>query len=236
MRAFAVVTLILAATVLVSQGQSSSSQTLPIRNPQTVKAQSRLASVACPFTLRKISEHRAVTWHYQKQLGMQPTRVSGVPVRWCGYARWVENLWWKRRVAARKEVVRRVIPVSNDWVTSVKIAQRAFPGTESWLMSCSAAEGGHGRWVTYGGGSYYPGFETRYIVGGPLQYKWPTFKGHYRHALDSLRERGFIVDLPDPENVAAWLSMTAQALAGGWARWSHNDDSHWSASWNTGCR
>ena len=34
---------------------------------------------------------------------------------------------------------------------------------------------------------------------------------------------------------AAWRSALGQALAGGWARYTGNDASHWSASWGNGC-
>jgi hypothetical protein len=95
------------------------------------------------------------------------------------------------RLAAEK---RYTIPASNDWRTSVLIVQRAFPGTAHVLLSCSSAEGGHGRWGIFGGAPYYPGAEYAQtfhgdMVGGPMQYMWDTFRGHYRRGLDSLRER-----------------------------------------------
>ena len=127
------------------------------------------------------------------------------------------------------------LPITNDWVTAVHLIQRVFPGTESWLLSCSAAEGGHGRWVRYGGGSYYPGYEYTDAVGNWLQYRWSTFKGHYRNGLASLRARGFKIDMPASTDVQAWLMPMGAAIAGGWARWSGNDNSHWSASWGNGC-
>lgn len=136
--------------------------------------------------------------------------------------------------------LRSELPPSNDWVTSVRIVQRPFPGTESFLMSCSGAEGSHGDFVLYGGRPYYPGAEYAKtfhgdMVGGWMQYMWDTFKGHYRRGLDSLRSRGFTVSLPPPTDVRAWLSPLAQAIAAGWARWSGNDGTHWSASFGSGC-
>ncbi len=142
-----------------------------------------------------------------------------------------------RLAAARWE---RTIHDRREWLPAVNEVQRVFPGTASWLLSCSSAEGSHGSWVIYGGDPYYPGAEYAQtfhgdMVGGPMQYMWGTFKGHYRHGLDSLRERGYRAKLPPPSDVSAWRSMTAQAIAAGWARWSGNDDQHWSASWNRGC-
>lgn len=132
---------------------------------------------------------------------------------------------------------RWIVREQGDWQRATHYVQRYFPGTESWLLSCSASEGGHGRWVTYGGGSDVQYALRNYVVGGWMQFKWPTFKGMYRHAVDHLRSQGYRLHLlPDPDSVEGWLSPTAQALAAGWARYVGEDDSHWSASWNTGCR
>jgi len=175
-------------------------------------------------TLRFFQNHKWLT-------APRTDRCSQVPwTRSCLIAR--ERVRYHTRQIAR---LKRTIPVSNDWRTSVHIIQRAFPGTANVLLSCSSAEGAHGDWVLYGGRPYYPGAEYAktfhgWMVGGPMQYMWPTFKGHYRHGLDSLRERGFKVNLPPVSDVAAWRSMTAQAIAAGWAFWSGNDNSHWSAS------
>lgn len=155
--------------------------------------------------------------------------------RSCTIARHAYRLHLTLALAA-KDKLRRELPQPNDWVTAVHVIQRVFPTTESWLLSCSAAEGGHGRWVRYGGGAYYPGYEYTDAVGGWPQYRWSTFKGHYRHGLDALRAQGFVIDMPEPDDVRAWLMPMGHAIAAGWARWSHNDNSHWSASWNNGCR
>lgn len=151
--------------------------------------------------------------------------------------------YWVHAAKVNREATtiwRRTIHNRPSWLDSIDEVQRAFPGTASWLRSCSAAESRWGSWVLYGGRPYYPGAEYAKtfhgdMVGGPLQYMWNTFKGHYRRGLDSLRSRGFKVNLPPPSDVAAWRSMTATAIAAGWARWSGNDGSHWSASWGNGC-
>jgi hypothetical protein len=234
-----------ATVVALVGGSAATTQTLPIRDTQVVQkaekqetAAQRARQTQLKQLAQKVATFRTSTWACQDTLGISRTRASASV--WAlpqsiTYRGWVVEQWQKNTRSCLKLQQQRAIPSSNDWATAVSQVQRVFPGTESWLLSCSSAEGGHGRWVTYGGGSYYPGFEDRYTVGGPLQYKWPTFKGHYRHALESLRSRGFIVELAGPEDVQAWLSMTGQALAGGWARWSGNDSSHWSASWGNGC-
>lgn len=130
-----------------------------------------------------------------------------------------------------------VQPDNHAWHKAVAEVQKIFPGTEAWLLSCSAAEGGHGRWVRYGGGSYYPGYEYTDAVGNWLQFRWSTFKGMFRHALEYAQARGYIIPehLRDSGHVRAWLSPLATAMAGGWARYTGNDASHWSASWSSGC-
>ena len=162
--------------------------------------------------------------------------------RGCPHTRWAVSVWQARARHARASHTewmknRWIIRETGDWERAINQVQEFFPGTSSWLWSCSGAEGGHGSWVRYGGGSYYPGFEHNYVVGGWMQFKWPTFKGMYRSALDHLRSKGFRVEskIADSSHVRAWLSPTAQALAAGWARYVGEDDSHWSASWSNGC-
>lgn len=167
--------------------------------------------------------------------------------RSCADARYLAQVAKRRAFHARRAYERwaeihvlrdfRVAPGANAWLRAVDEAQRPYPGTASWLRFCSAAEGGWGRWVIHGGAPYYPGVEHADTSSGHLQYRYSTFRGHYRRALDDLRARGFTVP-PHLRavSVTAWRSALGQALAGGWARWSGNDDSHWSASWSNGCR
>lgn len=195
-------------------------------------------------TGRSVRIYRARTWSCQDSLGSTRTRAAQ---KWYDlplsqpYRNWVRDLWSGRDADCLRTVAKRTLPATNDWETATGIVQRAFPGTRDWLLSCSGAEGGHGSFVLYGGRAYYPGAEYAHtfwgwMVGGWMQYMWPTFRGHYRNGLDSLRERGYITRaLPRPENVEAWRSPLAQAIAAGWARWSGNDNSHWAASWGNGC-
>ena len=112
--------------------------------------------------------------------------------------------------------------------------QRVFPGTQGWLLSCSAAEGGHGRWVGYGGQGYSAWLRDSDTVGGPLQFRYSTFTGMFRRAVDHVTAQGYRVP-QFSDYTAAWRSALGQALAGGWARYTGNDNSHWSASWGNGC-
>jgi len=128
-----------------------------------------------------------------------------------------------------------MLPNTRDWERAIEIVQRVFPGTASWLWSCSGAEGAHGRWVRYGGSGYYAGYETTDAVGGWMQYRPSTFRGHWRHGYDYVRSRGFVVPLARADWLAAWLHPLGMAIAAGWARYTGNDNSHWSASWGNGC-
>lgn len=166
----------------------------------------------------------------------------------CAYLNWLAKKWQVKASKARRAFYRwreaqwtlrdyAFGAGNNAWRRAVQEAQKVFPGTEGWLLSCSDAEGGHGRWVGYGGVGYSTSLRDSDTVGGPLQFRWSTFKGMYRHALDYVRARGYKVPvhLRDPSNDATWRSALGQALAGGWARYTGNDNAHWSASWNNGC-
>lgn len=108
-----------------------------------------------------------------------------------------------------------------------------FPGTSGWLLSCSAAEGGHGRWVGYSGVAYSTWLRDSDTVGGPMQFRFSTFKGMYRRGVDYVVGKGFRV--PRMDETTAWRSALGQALAAGWARYFDEDNSHWSASFGRGC-
>jgi hypothetical protein len=199
------------------------------------------------FYLRRANEHRSQRNARKLELARPLLRSS------CNYERWRSRLWRGRALAERRSTERwerrklasrtlRETPYDgrrDPWPANVREVQRVFPGTERWILSCSDAEGwepGLTYWATYGWGRYYPGFEDRYVVGGPGQFKYPTFLGMYRFALTYARERSFIVPahLRTP-GVTAWRSPFAQAMAMGWARFTGNDDSHWSASFGRGC-
>lgn len=193
---------------------------------------------------------RYTFWQVQREASVLSWRKP----RNCPDARFLAGVWKKRAYASRvktrkylSELARRTledfefkgIRGNNAWPKAVRQAQRVFPGTESWLLSCSDAEGwspGSDLWVTYGGGSYYPGLEDKYIVGGPMQFKYPTFTGMFRRAVEYAVSKDFIIPSHlRSDGVSAWRSALGQALAAGWARYTGNDNSHWAASWGNGC-
>jgi hypothetical protein len=196
------------------------------------------------------SARRAVPWYRGRQADWVHARRSNASVRVgrkprsCPDARFLAQLAKRRSFAARQAYERwnerRTLrdfafqDGARAWPRAVDEVQRVFPGTSGWLLSCSAAEGGHGRWVGYGGQRYSMWLRDSDTVGGPLQFRYSTFTGMFRRAADYV----YAHDYRMPQFVdytAAWRSALGQALAGGWARYTGNDDSHWSASWSRGC-
>lgn len=198
------------------------------------------ARAAVPF-------YRETTWDWQsRRFGALADRTPIVRGKSCHWARYASTEWVDRSRSARRSFYRwtrehtlRDFPFSpggRAWHRAVREAQKVFPGTESWLLSCSAAEGGWGRWVGYSGVSYSERLRDSDTVGGPMQYRFSTFTGHYRRAVDYLRERHYFVPRAIRRDwTNAWTSALGQALAAGWARYTGNDASHWSASWGNGC-
>jgi hypothetical protein len=177
-------------------------------------------------------------------------RLLAIPAS-CPYVRFLAKLWRERAYRVRKayeawfdrHFVLHDTPYGDGnraFLRSVVEVQRPFPGTQGWLVTCSWAEGKHGRWVVHGGDPYYAGAEYAKDgaeVGGNMQYTYGTFKGHFRRAVEDVLARGY--RLPKhllAPSVRAWRSALGQALAAAWARATGNDDEHWIASWATGCR
>lgn len=127
--------------------------------------------------------------------------------------------WYERQFVLRDF---SVVPGNSAWRRAVTEAQKAYPGTESWLLSCSSSEGGHGRWVRYGGGSYYDGYSG---VGGWLQFLPGTFWRMFGSAHDDVTTRGYKV----PRSAHSWTSALGQALAGAWGV-SHGRSHEWAGA------
>jgi hypothetical protein len=108
---------------------------------------------------------------------------------------------------------------TNDWTTSVRLAQKPFPGTASWLLSCSASEGGHGRFVMNHQGSG---------AGGWMQFMSGTFYAYVDRALAETRKKGYRVS----SKHRSWYSPLGQALTAGYMRYHGLDRPHW---WGSGC-
>lgn len=182
-----------------------------------------------------IGAMRSTTWECQDALGHQRTKAAvsvwALP-RSVAYRNWVAGRWRDRSLACEKELARRTIPATNDWAVAVTLADRIYPGTKQWALSCSGGEGGHGGWVRYGGGSYYPGYEHTDAVGGWMQFRPSTFYAHVAQAFDDARSRGFILN-PAYES---WLHPIGQAVTAAYMRamgWSHI---HWDPGIDWRCR
>jgi hypothetical protein len=231
----AITGILLAAVASAPAENSGQQRILPINHKAAHKQQRSLMQL-CPGTVHRIKAHRQSAWEAQRQLRMRPTRVSRSGPRSCGYARWVENLWWKRVVKLRAEVRKRVLPQTNDWVTAVRVTQRVYPGTSGWMLYISHREGGYGPWVWYGGrhwsgyhiGNDFLGADT---VGGWMQFRFSTFAPYWRGALKDLRARGVILPpIPDhggPPEYQPWLWPLGQALTAGYMRYYGKDGCHW---------
>lgn len=96
-----------------------------------------------------------------------------------------------------------VRPGNNAWFRAIEEAQKIFPGTAWWLKSCSATEGGWGRWVPNSDGA---------PPGGWMQMYESTFWRMWKTAKTHAQARGFRV----PRSAASWYSPLGQALASAW--------------------
>ena len=124
--------------------------------------------------------------------------------------------WHQGRAEKLKRQLWYSLPHTRDWMTAVRVAQRAYPGTARWLASCSASEGGHGRWVPNRDGA---------PPGGWMQMYSSTFWRMYGEARSDLNARGFVV----PGSTASWYSPLGQALASAWG-YTHGRRHEWAGS------
>ena len=200
----------------------------------------------CPHARAGVAFYRGRYADWRAVRGVSTSYPAGRKPRNCPDAHYLAELWpdrsFEERQTTEKWIEEHTLvdvpfgPGNQAWLEAVEEAQRVFPGTDDWLRSCSDAEGGWGRWVGYSGVSYSTWLRDSNTVGGPLQFRWQTFKGMYRRALDYLKERSFRVPahLRDPGDDRAWRSALGQALAGAWGI-LNGQRSHWSASIGNGC-
>jgi len=128
----------------------------------------------------------------------------------------VARATYRLHLSLGRVITRRLmyeIPETNDWVTSVQIAQRIYPGTERWLLSCSSGEGGHGGFVMNHEGSGASGW---------MQFMSGTFYGHAPAAFAHAQSMGFIL----PEGLLNIQSPLGQAITAAYMR-THGMSSHW---------
>jgi len=126
----------------------------------------------------------------------------------------VAKRWEQRRERCEQLLSRRSIPASSDWVTSVKLVQRVYPGTADWLLFISRREGGYGGFVMNHQGSG---------AGGWMQFMSSTYYAYSDRAFADARRRGFIV----PESANAWTHPMGQAITAGYMRYVGLDGCHW---------
>lgn len=123
----------------------------------------------------------------------------------CHWAKFAAREWQARAFSARKSYWRWLesrysLKAHDDWLRAVEEVQKPYPGTAAWLLSCSADEGGWGRWVPNSDG---------YPPGGWMQMYESTFWRMWGGAITDLRSRGYRV----PSSAASWYSQLGQALA-----------------------
>ena len=171
--------------------------------------------------LRALAKHvtamRVSTWKCQEQLGQTRTRASvdaGSLPQSISYRRWVVKKWDARRAGCERLLARRSIPASSDWVTSVKLVQRVYPGTQDWLLFISRREGGYGGFVMNHQGSG---------AGGWMQFMSSTYYAYNDRAFADARRRGFIV----PDSANSWTHPMGQAITAGYMRYVGLDGCHW---------
>lgn len=200
----------------------------------------------CPYARLGLRFYQGRYTYWQVMRGASV--AIGRQPRSCADARYLAHVWAKRAYKARQQtglyLEARAARTLRDfevrdgnraWHKAVREVQKVYPGTESWLLSCSWAEGKWGRWVSYRG-LYSPEYAAaHYIVGGWMQFKYPTFTGMFRVAKAHAESKGFILPKGLQPDLAGWQSPLAQALAAGWARYTGNDGHHWSASFARGC-
>ena len=140
----------------------------------------------------------------------------------CRSVPWEGTCWIARqklsfhseRVERLRRVIWRTLPPTNDWRTSVRLSQRIYPGTDSWLLFISNREGGWGPFVMNHQGSG---------AGGWLQFMASTFYAYVDDARRDVARRGFVV----PAGVWRWTHPLGQALTGAYMRFTGRDGCHW---------
>lgn len=159
------------------------------------------------FYRGRYSQHRA-------RRGIETPYPAGRKPRRCSDAHYLAEVWVGRALRARRAteawvIEQRTLHEQHTWVAAIREAQKAYPGTEWWLRSCSSTEGAgrnlsQNAWVPNRQGSG---------AGGWLQFMESTFWRMYGAAEADVERRGFYL----AESARSWYSRLGQALAGGWA-------------------
>jgi hypothetical protein len=179
-----------------------------------------LPDVPPPVWVSQITRARAAAWRCQQRAGLERTRagLTAAELRRAGFAfrGWTLS-HWHRTFDRCQRVLARTIPPTDDWLTAVRHVQRVWPGTAEWLISCSATEGGHGRFVmnTQGSGA-----------GGQMQFMHGTFYGTIYPAIGEAIARGFRI----PNTASSWYSPLGQAVAAAYLRYHGRDRGQWTGA------
>ncbi len=126
------------------------------------------------------------------------------------------NLWTNRLNRCRAALARS-IPNTQNWLTAVSLAQRAYPGTADWLLKISRREGGWGRFVMNSQGSG---------CGGWMQFMSSTYWAYSHSAYNDLARRGWRID---PRS-NSWTDPLGQAVTAAYMRYTGQDRPHWTAT------
>lgn len=204
------------------------------RDPSTrVTAATKLA----PLNLPNIAALARAAWKADRSTLREQLRSSTSTIRfWHGRGQWLRaprhaKCWdvpWQRSCTVARASLRlhstlaaiaqtrllSELPLTNDWRTAVRLTQRVFPGTESWLLFISHREGGYGGFVMNHQGSG---------AGGWMQFMAGTFYGYVDAARASVASRGFVVD----PGIWEWTNPMGQALTAGYMRYTGRDGCHW---------
>jgi hypothetical protein len=137
--------------------------------------------------------------------------------------RWVSKLWQSRAAKLREKYESwNYLPITNDWRTAVRLAQRVYPGTESWMLFISDREGGYGPFVMNHQGSGAGGW-MQFMSGTFYSYAFGLGYGAGPGAKWDVANRGFTV----PPGTWEWSNPLGQALTAGYMRYTHRDGCHW---------
>jgi hypothetical protein len=128
-------------------------------------------------------------------------------------------LRWQSRQLARARA--RLTVYTGDWITATRIVGRYYGARVSdWLVSCSASEGGHGRWVWHGHVAPAAGTEK---PGGWMQYFESTWNTDARWTFRDAARRGLRVS----RRACSYWEPLGQAVAAGAYYAAHGNTGKW---------
>lgn len=157
-------------------------------------------------------QERASHWNYVCKRGHNRARWYACRAR----------LWTQRELLqAQAERFHKL--ETRDWLVATNLAERVYPGTRSWLASCSSGEGGHGGfvWNHAGSGS-----------GGWMQFLHGTYMSYVTRAMAETRHRGFLVRA----QLWGYYEPLGQALTAAYMRDLGISHIHWDPGIDPKCR